>query len=258
MEVRKDAVSLYAVRPILFSSPPMIGLCGGEFKKTYYTRTIKMTNSNLITVFNGQIANQQVQLANARELYTFLEVKNNFANWINDRISDYGFIQDEDYIIVHERTNGRPRKEYHITLDMGKELAMVERNEKGRQIRKYFIECERRANLQNQPQQLALPEPEKKYTFEFTEDDLLDLTWAWFAFIRGIHTFRAIYTPLNALGSNYSAMVYGQGYEYATTARNALKVIQRLTKDIAYDYTSNWRVLKHVREFDPTFKKSIL
>ncbi|MDP0299309.1 Bro-N domain-containing protein [Glaesserella parasuis] len=109
-----------------------------------------------------------------------------------------------------------------------------------------------------QPQPLALPEPEKKYTFEFTEDDLLDLTWAWFAFIRGIHTFRAIYTPLNALGSNYSAMVYGQGYEYATTARNAHKVIQRLTKDIAYDYTSNWRVLKHVREFDPTFKKSIL
>ncbi|MWQ62623.1 P22AR C-terminal domain-containing protein [Glaesserella parasuis] len=111
---------------------------------------------------------------------------------------------------------------------------------------------------QNQQQPLALPEPEKKYTFEFTEDDLLDLTWAWFAFIRGIHTFRAIYTPLNALGSNYSAMVYGQGYEYATTARNAHKVIQRLTKDIAYDYTSNWRVLKHVREFDPTFKKSIL
>ncbi|MDG6828744.1 P22AR C-terminal domain-containing protein [Glaesserella parasuis] len=115
-----------------------------------------------------------------------------------------------------------------------------------------------KGELQNQPQPLALPEPEKKYTFEFTEDDLLDLTWAWFAFIRGIHTFRAIYTPLNALGSNYSAMVYGQGYEYATTARNAHKVIQRLTKDIAYDYTSNWRVLKHVREFDPTFKKSIL
>ncbi|MDO9950863.1 antA/AntB antirepressor family protein [Glaesserella parasuis] len=111
-----------------------------------------MTNSNLIAVFNGQIANQAIQLANARELYTFLEVKNNFAHWINDRITDYGFIQDEDYIIVHERTNGRPRKEYHITLDMGKELAMVERNEKGRQIRKYFIECERRANLQNEQQ----------------------------------------------------------------------------------------------------------
>ncbi|MDO9960595.1 antA/AntB antirepressor family protein [Glaesserella parasuis] len=111
-----------------------------------------MTNSNLITVFNGQIANQAIQLCNARELHTFLEVKSQFGHWISDRISDYGFIQDEDYIIVTERTNGRPRKEYHITLDMGKELAMVERNEKGRQIRKYFIECERKANSQNEQQ----------------------------------------------------------------------------------------------------------
>ncbi len=117
-----------------------------------------MTNSNLVTVFNGTIQNTHIQLCNARELHHFLEVGKDYSNWIKDRISDYGFVQDEDYIIVTQRTNGRPRKEYHITLDMGKELAMVERNEKGRQVRKYFIECERRA-LQ-QPQQLALPEPQ--------------------------------------------------------------------------------------------------
>ncbi|MFW9317814.1 antA/AntB antirepressor family protein [Glaesserella parasuis] len=111
-----------------------------------------MTNSNLIPVFNGSIQNTQIQLCNARELHQFLESKRQYANWISERITDYGFIQDEDYIIVHERTNGRPRKEYHITLDMGKELAMVERNEKGRQIRKYFIECERKANSQNEQQ----------------------------------------------------------------------------------------------------------
>ncbi|WP_236929937.1 antA/AntB antirepressor family protein [Glaesserella parasuis] len=110
-----------------------------------------MTNS-LITVFNGLIQNTSVQLANARDLHLFLEIKSGFDNWIKNRITDYSFIQDEDYIIVTERTNGRPRKEYHITLDMGKELAMVERNEKGRQIRKYFIECERKANSQNEQQ----------------------------------------------------------------------------------------------------------
>ncbi|SUU97349.1 antA/AntB antirepressor family protein [Avibacterium paragallinarum] len=112
-----------------------------------------MTNSNLIPVFNGLIANQPVQLCNARELHTFVESKRQYGDWIKDRISDYGFVQDEDYIIVTQRTNGRPRKEYHITLDMGKELAMVERNEKGRQVRKYFIECERRA-LQPQDNEL--------------------------------------------------------------------------------------------------------
>ncbi|HII3692621.1 TPA: antA/AntB antirepressor family protein, partial [Pasteurella multocida] len=118
-----------------------------------------MTNSNLIPVFNGTIQNTQIQLCNARELHAFVESKREYATWIKDRITDYGFIENEDYIIVTERTNGRPRKEYHITLDMGKELGMVERNEKGRQIRKHFIEIEKRAK---QPQQLTLPEPKPR------------------------------------------------------------------------------------------------
>ncbi|WP_080735376.1 antA/AntB antirepressor family protein [Gallibacterium anatis] len=119
-----------------------------------------MTNSNLVTVFNGTIQNTHIQLCNARELHHFLEVGKDYSNWIKNRITDYGFTQNEDYIIVTERTLGRPRKEYHITLDMGKELAMVERNEKGRQVRKYFIECERRALQQPQQQNLPLAEAE--------------------------------------------------------------------------------------------------
>lgn len=102
-----------------------------------------MTNSNLVSVFNGKIANQSTQLCNARDLHIFLEVNMRFAEWISNRITEYGFIENEDYIIVTERTAGRPRKEYHITLDMGKELGMVERNEKGRQIRQYFIKLEK-------------------------------------------------------------------------------------------------------------------
>ena len=148
-----------------------------------------MTNSNLIPVFNGLIQNQPVQLCNARELHTFLDIGKDYSTWVKNRINEYGFIQDEDYLVITERTNGRPRKEYHITLDMGKELGMVERNERGRQIRKYFIECERRAS---QPKQIALPEPEKKFTFEFTEYELQQLAWLWFAFKRGVGTFQHI------------------------------------------------------------------
>lgn len=102
-----------------------------------------MNSTQLVSVFTGSIQNTSVQLCNARELHQFLDVKSEFRNWISNRISDYGFVENEDYIIVTERTLGRPRKEYHITLDMGKELGMVERNEKGRQIRQYFIKCER-------------------------------------------------------------------------------------------------------------------
>lgn len=109
-----------------------------------------MSTINLVPVFNGKIQNNSLQLCNARELHSFLKSKYDYSNWINKRITDYGFVENEDYIIVTTRTQGRPRKDYHITLDMGKELAMVERNEKGRLIRKYFIECERTLKKQTQ------------------------------------------------------------------------------------------------------------
>lgn len=207
-----------------------------------------MTNSNLIPVFNGLIQNQPVQLCNARELHTFLEIQTRYNDWIKNRINEYGFIQDEDYLVITERTNGRPRKEYHITLDMGKELGMVERNERGRQIRKYFIECERRAS---QPKQIALPEPEKKFTFEFTEYELQQLAWLWFAFKRGVGTFQHIERAFNVLGSNMSGQIYGQAYEYLSVLRSTNKILNRLTNDFDIDQMTNWRVLKHLRGFNP-------
>ena len=207
-----------------------------------------MTNSNLIPVFNGLIQNQPVQLCNARELHTFLEIQTRYNDWIKNRINEYGFIQDEDYLVITERTNGRPRKEYHITLDMGKELGMVERNERGRQIRKYFIECERRAS---QPKQIALPEPEKKFTFEFTEYELQQLAWLWFAFKRGVGTFQHIERAFNVLGSNMSGQIYGQAYEYLSVLRSTNQILNRLTNDFDIDQMTNWRVLQHLRDFNP-------
>ena len=207
-----------------------------------------MTNSNLIPVFNGLIQNQPVQLCNARELHTFLDIGKDYSTWIKDRINEYGFIQDEDYFIITERTNGRPRKEYHITLDMGKELGMVERNERGRQIRKYFIECERRAS---QPKQIALPEPEKKFTFEFTEYELQQLAWLWFAFKRGVGTFQHIEKAFNVLGSSMSSQIYGQAYEYLSVLRSTNQILNRITSDFDIDQMTNWRVLQHLRDFNP-------
>ena len=209
-----------------------------------------MTNSNLIPVFNGLIQNQPVQLCNARELHTFLDIGKDYSTWIKNRINEYGFIQDEDYLVITERTNGRPRKEYHITLDMGKELGMVERNERGRQIRQYFIRCERTLKALQQPQQLTLPEPEK-FTFEFTEYELQQLAWLWFAFKRGVGTFQHIERAFNVLGSNMSGQIYGQAYEYLSVLRSTNQILNRITSDFDIDQTTNWRVLKHLRGFNP-------
>ena len=81
--------------------------------------------------------------ANVEILFGFLDVNSKFADWITRRISQYDFIENQDYIVKTIYTKGRPRKEYFITLDMAKELCMVENNEKGKQTRRYFIECEK-------------------------------------------------------------------------------------------------------------------
>ncbi|WP_413178538.1 antA/AntB antirepressor family protein [Escherichia coli] len=101
----------------------------------------------LIPVFSGTTSNETVLLCNARDLHDFLEVGKVFAAWINARIEEYGFEENKDFVVFSnsgKNSVGRRRKDYHLTLDTAKELAMVERNEKGRQIRRYFIECEKK------------------------------------------------------------------------------------------------------------------
>ena len=102
----------------------------------------------------------------------------------------------------------------------------------------------------NQPQQLALPEPQK-FTFEFTEYELQQLAWLWFAFKRGVGTFQHIEKAFNVLGSNMSGQIYGQAYEYLSVLRSTNQILNRITSDFNIDPMTNWRVLKHLRSFNP-------
>lgn len=83
---------------------------------------------------------------NARELHQFLENKRQFADWIKQRVEQYGFIENKDFEVFHKFVNnsngGRPTVEYALSIEMAKELSMVENNENGRIARKYFIACE--------------------------------------------------------------------------------------------------------------------
>ncbi len=103
-----------------------------------------------IKISQVQIGADTTDAVSARELHKSIDAKRQFANWIQDRIKKYGFEENRDYIVVRTKKpgNNATLKEYYITLDMAKELAMVENNEKGRQIRLYFIEAEKRMRRQ--------------------------------------------------------------------------------------------------------------
>lgn len=99
----------------------------------------------LIPIQVSRVEGETVQTVDARSLHLYLEIKSEFRNWIKNRIDDYGFLENKDFVTTVEIYRGGERKDYHISLDMAKELAMVERNEKGKEARQYFIECERKA-----------------------------------------------------------------------------------------------------------------
>ena len=103
----------------------------------------------------------------------------------------------------------------------------------------------------NQPQQLALPEPEKKFTFEFTEYELQQLVWAWFALLRGTELCQVLHPALKQIGSHYAASVHDIAYEYRSTLRQAHNVLTRITAQFECEKGNNWRVLKHLRAYNP-------
>lgn len=120
-----------------------------------------MTASQLVPVVPGTIGNTQCLTIDGRTLHSVLGVRRDFSTWMKGRISKYGFVQGQDFEVFtktggnseldspnlgNQKNHGGDRRsiEYRCTLGMGKELCMVENNEKGRVARRYFIECERR------------------------------------------------------------------------------------------------------------------
>lgn len=102
-----------------------------------------------------------------------------------------------------------------------------------------------------QPQQLALPEPEKKFSFEFTEYELQQLVWAWFALLRGTELCEALHPSLKQIGSYYAAPAHDIAYEYRSTLRQAHNILTRITEQFECEQGNNWRVLKYLRAYNP-------
>lgn len=95
-------------------------------------------------------------IVSGRDLHEFLELKAQYTNWF-DRMCDYGFVENVDFTVFNKKVNddtafGGYRKitDHAMTLDMAKEISMIQRNEKGKQARQYFIEVEKEYRKQQQ------------------------------------------------------------------------------------------------------------
>ena len=98
----------------------------------------------------------------------------------------------------------------------------------------------------NQPQQLALPEPEKKYTFEFTEYELEQLVWLWCGHKQMNTLLGDMIKPLETIGSYFTGMVISHHQEYQRQYKNTLPTIQKLIAPFKTSNRMNWERAKNL------------
>ena len=106
---------------------------------------LKMLENELVPVYATSTGEKVVY---GTELHAVLQSKTAYKDWSDRRFLDIDAMEGEDYevLLKNERNpkGGRPSKEHIIKLDIAKEMAMLERNAKGKQVRRYFIEVEKR------------------------------------------------------------------------------------------------------------------
>lgn len=113
----------------------------------------------------------------ARELHEFLEIETPYHKWF-PRMCEYGFTENQDFsvmdIFVHNPAGGpRSMKDAQLTIDMAKEICMLQRNEKGKQARQYFIQLEKDWNSPEKVMARALKLADKQIALLRTENSAL-------------------------------------------------------------------------------------
>lgn len=105
-------------------------------------------SNNLIPI---SYDNPERPTVSGRELHDFLNIETPYAKWFN-RMTEYGFTEGEDYvevldkIVQNPKEGGRPATDHQLTIPMAKELCMIQRNERGKQARQYFLAVEAQWN----------------------------------------------------------------------------------------------------------------
>jgi len=106
--------------------------------------------ARFVPVLEGEVGGRKVLTARARDIHVFVGSSRWFSNWFDDQKGRCQLVEGRDYAdevsneVVGNPSGGRPRRDYVVTLDAAKEIGMVDRGPRGKELRRYFIDCERR------------------------------------------------------------------------------------------------------------------
>ena len=165
------------------------------------------------------------------ESKTTVDDRTGLRNAVNMLVSKKGLIYSDAYHLIHQRFN----------VESIEDLTLEQLPQAVEYVHRIVLEGEL----------ITTPKKDECFNFEFTEYELQQLAWLWFAFKRGVGTFQHIERAFNVLGSNMSGQIYGQAYEYLSVLRSTNQILNRITKAFEVDPMTNWRVLQHLRQFDP-------
>ena len=165
------------------------------------------------------------------ESKTSVNDRTGLRNAVNMLVSKKGLIYSDAYHLVHQRFN----------VESIEDLTLEQLPQAVEYVHRIVLEGEL----------ITEQKKDKLFTREFTEYELQQLIWLWFAFKRGVGTFQHIERAFNVLGSNMSGQIYGQAYEYLSVLRSTNKILNRITQEFEIDPMTNWRALEHLRRFDP-------
>ena len=165
------------------------------------------------------------------ESKTSVNDRTGLRNAVNMLVSKKGLIYSDAYHLIHQRFN----------VESIEDLTLEQLPQAVEYVHRIVLEGE------------LITEQKKDELFirEFTEHDLQQLVWAWFALLRGMELCQVLHPALKQIGSHYAAPVHDIAYEYRSTLRQAHNVLTRITEQFECEQGNNWRVLKYLRAYNP-------
>nr|DAO86033.1 MAG TPA: repressor domain protein [Bacteriophage sp.] len=165
------------------------------------------------------------------ESKTTVDDRTGLRNAVNMLVSKKGLIYSDAYHLIHQRLN----------VESIEDLTLEQLPQAVEYVHRIVLEGEL----------ITTPKKDECFNFEFTEHELQQLVWAWFALLRGTELCQNLLPALKQIGSHYAAPVHDIAYEYRSTLRQAHNVLTRITEQFECEQGNNWRVLKHLRAYNP-------